>query len=86
MKSVWIRLASLPEAQIIFIGLMMCTFVIGGNVVSLVHCRRVGKKWSFIGNPLSDFLNFNAKEWVAFAAVVGLSITFLAAALVAGKP
>ena len=84
MSDPWSRLGDLPQLQLLFLLLTVVTFTIGNNLISVFHCRRIGKEWRFFGNVFSELLNYNWKEWVAVAVVLAMTICFFAAALAAG--
>jgi len=53
----------------------MATWLIGGNVVVMMHYRRLGKSlWTGFRRPEFPFFKFNLKEWgmLALVAIVAL--------------
>lgn len=69
--------AAMPGLQLVFLGLMAVTWLIGGNVLVAFHYRRVGKSaWSGFRPFAFPFKDFNAKEWLILAVLAVVSLTF----------
>jgi xanthine/uracil permease len=62
---------------LILMALGMATWLIGGNVVVMMHYRRLGKSpWSGFRTFAFPFAKFNFKEWcmLVLLAIIALSI------------
>ena len=70
------------STTLIFLVLAMATWLIGVNVLVVLHYRRVGKPaWSVFtsfGPPIKDF---NGKEWTWLAVLASIALTLGALAL-----
>jgi hypothetical protein len=71
----------LPVDQLTMIVIAALILTIGPNYIFYKHDKRMGKKYSLIGNPFNAFLKFNRQEWIAMIAVtaIGASLVFIAA-------
>lgn len=71
------QLALLIAAAVLWIG--------GGNVLSYLHNRRLGKRWSQTLNPLDPpFKDFNGREWAALGVLTVGSLALGSAAISVG--
>lgn len=71
--------SNMPSGQLVFLGLFLATWIIGGNILLAYHFNRIGKRW----NPFSwPFDNFNSLERAIFRGLIVLSVIFGIAALI----
>ncbi|SRR6266566_3503228 len=74
--------ANTPRLQLLFLGLLATTWLIGGNVVVAMHYRRVGKPWWSGFRPFAfPFRDFNAREWLALSGLAIIAMMFGAIAV-----
>jgi hypothetical protein len=78
-------LFSTPIDQLVLIGAAALILVIGSEYVFRSHGRRTGKPQKLIGNPFSDFMDFNKKEWMLFLSVQIVGVFIVIAALSLNK-
>ena len=77
LRKIWEANSS---TTLIFLGLAMATWLIGGNILVVLHYRRVGKPaWSVFFSP--PFKDFNTKEWTWLAVLLSIALTLGALAL-----
>ena len=58
-------LSAMPYEQKVLLGLAACTWIVGGNLLTIYHNRRVGIPWYHsITKPSWPFKNFNKYEWL----------------------
>ena len=77
----WTMLGDIPRLQLLLFFLAVLTFTIGNNLISMFHCRRVGRKWRFFGNPANELVNYNLKEWIGFAVILATTVFFFFSAV-----
>ena len=77
-------LRAAPALQLVLLALGAATSLVGNSLLSMAHCRRTRKKWSLLGNPFSEMVNYSRMEWVSFFAIVSVAMSFFAAALAVG--
>jgi len=64
-------LGRMPTEQLILLGAAALLWIGGGNILFLLHNRRLGKKWWQALNPLDPpFKDFNSREWLILGALV----------------
>ena len=70
-------LSSLPNENAVLIGLAIATWLIGGNVVSALHYKRMGKPMWTVFTPLRPpFKDFNKTEWGMLGVLLVISMSF----------
>jgi xanthine/uracil permease len=65
------------RSTLILTALGMAAWLIGGNIVVMMHYRRLGKSpWTGFTRPEFPFFKFNLKEWamLALVAIIALSL------------
>lgn len=66
------------HATLILTALGAATWLIGGNLVVMMHYRRVGKSfWTALSRPEFPFFRFNLKEWCMLALVAVIAMCLL---------
>jgi hypothetical protein len=79
--------AELPGVQLLFLGLAMVTWLIGGNLIVARHYRSMGKSpWSGFEPFAFPFKDFNTAEWLSILALLILALGFLAIAVSLNSP
>lgn len=74
--------ANMPRLQLVFLGLLAATWLIGGNIVVARHYRRMGKPaWSGFEPFAFPFKDFNAREWLSLLVLAIASLAFGAIAM-----
>ena len=69
-------------STLVLVVLGMATWLIGGNLLVMMHYRRMGKSpWSGFRPFAFPFSKFNFKEWCLLALLALVSLTLLAASL-----
>jgi hypothetical protein len=80
-------LSRLSPEQLVLLALFAGTWLIGGNVLLVVHYRRLGRPWWSGFRPFAfPFKDFNGKEWLILVALAVLSLTFAGLALSFNAP
>ena len=70
-------LASMSQAQFLFLLLFAATWLIGCNILFACHYKRTGKPWYWGLKPFTFPLRgFNLKEWLILLAIAVWSLTF----------
>lgn len=77
----------MPLMQKILLGAAGATWIIGGNLLFVVHNRRTNKRWWHQLNPLNPpFKDFNSKEWSILIGLLVVSMVLGAAAISQNSP
>jgi len=80
-------ISSMPALQLTLIILSAAVWIIGGNILSVLHYRRVGKPWWSIFDLRSfELFRFNGIEWLALAGLFVVAATLGVAAVTFAAP
>jgi len=75
-------ISNIPTGQLVFLGLVAATWLVGGNTLIAFHYKRIGKAWYSGLKPFAfPFRNFNLNEWLIMALLAVVSLGFLLIAL-----
>jgi len=78
--------SGMPTGQLVFLGLVVATWLIGGNILIALHYKRIGKAWYSGFKPFAfPFRNFNSNEWLILAALAIVSFVFFFVAMSYGN-
>ncbi len=74
--------ARMPHSQLVYLILFIATWLVGVNVLGVLHYRRLGKPWWSGFRPFAHPLrDFNRKEWLVLLCLVAMAMTFMVLAL-----
>ena len=71
-------IGNLHSGKLMNIIFFMATWLIGGNILIIIHYRRLGEPWYSGFKPFAFPLKyFNLKKWIILALLAITSLSFL---------
>jgi hypothetical protein len=74
---IWRAFVKAPALQNLYLGLAAFTWLVGGNILTALHFKRLKKPWWSEFRPFSfPFKDFNTREWLTLLGLWVLTAYF----------